>query len=69
MGLWCRSNPCKAKAMREIAARDQRDRSREASPLRPAADAILIDTTSMGLDEVLERATELVQSAQNTPGL
>ena len=50
---------------REIAARDQRDRSREASPLRPADDAILIDTTTMTLDEVLARAAELVQAARS----
>ena len=50
---------------REIAARDQRDRSRETSPLRPAADAIRIDTTAMTLDEVLARATELVQAARH----
>lgn len=48
---------------REIAARDERDRTREASPLRPAADAVRIDTTAMTLDQVLARAAELVQSA------
>ena len=48
---------------REIAARDERDRSRESSPLRPADDAVCIDTTTMTLDEVLARAAELVQSA------
>ena len=51
---------------REIAARDERDRSREVSPLRPADDAIRIDTTAMTLDEVLARASMLVQSAANT---
>lgn len=50
---------------REIAARDERDRSREASPLRPANDAIRIDTTCMTLDQVLQRAAELVQSAMD----
>ena len=53
---------------REIAARDDRDRSREASPLRPAHDAVRIDTTRMSLDEVLARAAEFVQSAVNRAG-
>lgn len=48
---------------RDIAKRDERDRNREVSPLRPAADAVRIDTTGMNLDQVLEEATALVQSA------
>ena len=36
----------------EIEQRDERDRSRSASPLRPADDAILIDTSSMGIEAV-----------------
>lgn len=36
----------------EIAKRDARDRDRKASPLRPAENAIIIDTTSKGIDEV-----------------
>lgn len=47
----------------QIAERDGRDRSRQASPLRPAEDAILLDTTSMSLDAVLERAVRLVRTA------
>lgn len=53
----------RAAVTREIAARDDRDRTREASPLRPAEDAVRIDTTAMTLDQVLACATELVQSA------
>ena len=43
----------------EIAERDRRDRNREASPLHPAADAILIDTTAMPLQAVLDHAPRL----------
>jgi cytidylate kinase len=39
--------------------RDSRDRSREHSALEPAADAVEIDTTEMGLDEVVDRVVEL----------
>lgn len=37
----------------EIEQRDERDRSRSASPLRPAEDAVSIDTSSKSIDEVL----------------
>jgi cytidylate kinase len=40
---------------RELEARDGRDQSREIAPLVPAADAIVIDTTTLTLDEVVER--------------
>ena len=50
---------------REIADRDDRDRQRAASPLKPAEDAYVIDTTSMSLEAVLARAADLVQRAQN----
>jgi len=39
----------------EIAERDQRDTNRAISPLVPSADAVLLDTTGMSVDEVVER--------------
>ena len=45
-----------------IEDRDERDRSREAAPLRAAPDAIMIDTTSLTREALLERLLELVQS-------
>jgi cytidylate kinase len=39
---------------REIAARDDMDRSRPVSPLRQAEDAIVVDTTHLGIDEVVD---------------
>lgn len=42
----------------EIEERDARDRSRAASPLVPAPDAIEIDSTAMGIDEVVERVLQ-----------
>jgi len=41
--------------------RDERDRNRANSPLHPAADAIVIDSTSMSLEEVLARIEEIVR--------
>jgi cytidylate kinase len=37
-----------------IRERDERDRSRAASPLKPATDAIVIDSTSLSIDAVFE---------------
>lgn len=37
----------------EIAERDERDRNRSVSPLRPADDAVVIDTSALGIEEVL----------------
>lgn len=39
----------------EIRERDERDRSRSASPLVPAPDALVIDSTTMTIDEVVEK--------------
>ena len=39
----------------EIRERDERDRSRSASPLVPAPDALVIDSTAMTIDEVVEK--------------
>ncbi len=44
----------------ELRERDQRDRERTQSPLRPAEDAIVIDSTSLTLDEVIERVASLI---------
>ncbi len=40
--------------LEDIRARDERDMNRAVAPLRPAADAIEIDSTSMGIEEVVE---------------
>lgn len=46
--------------LREIKERDARDRTRVQSPLRPASDAVVIDSTSLTLEEVVARAEALV---------
>jgi cytidylate kinase len=48
--------------IRELKERDYRDRHRAESPLQPAADAVILDSTAMTLDEVLARAEEIVRS-------
>jgi cytidylate kinase len=43
----------------EIAERDRRDASRAISPLRPADDAVIVDSTAMTIDAVVARVLEL----------
>ena len=45
---------------REIKARDSRDQSRSIAPLRPAEDAVIIDSTDMNIDEVFEKVLSLI---------
>lgn len=45
---------------REIAERDQRDRNRAHAPLRPAEDAIYVDTTGKSIDEVVQLLYDIV---------
>jgi len=44
-----------------IEARDKSDESRAVGPLKPAADAILIDTTSLAIDDVIERMLRSIE--------
>lgn len=44
---------------KDIAERDNRDMTREISPLKPAPDAVLIDSTSMTLEEVIRNILDL----------
>ncbi len=44
----------------EVVARDERDCSRKNAPLKPADDALIIDTTELSIDEVLAQVSELV---------
>lgn len=48
-------------------ARDKRDAEREASPLKPAADAVVIDTTGLSLEEVVSRVVELARRIEGLP--
>jgi cytidylate kinase len=44
-----------ASLLDEIRARDERDTQRAVAPLKPAADAILLDSTELSIEQVLER--------------
>lgn len=46
----------------EIRERDVRDRSRSVSPLKPADDAVTIDTTELSVESVLARVGQLIEA-------
>jgi cytidylate kinase len=46
--------------LREIRERDQRDRNRAQSPLRPAPDAVVIDSTDLTLEQVVDKVHEII---------
>jgi cytidylate kinase len=50
-----------AEVKNEMEARDQSDRTRAISPLQIAPDAHVLDTTSMSVEEVVEKAMGIVR--------
>ena len=50
----------------DIEARDKRDTERATSPLRPADDALLLDSTEMSIDQVFEVAMARVQAVRGS---
>lgn len=62
------SNPeAAARIAKELRERDARDRNRAESPLRPAEDAIVIDSTNMVLNEVLKFIEDEVEAHLKLP--
>ncbi len=53
------------RVMAELAARDQRDRTRSASPLVAAPDAVHIDTTHKSIDDVVAEVEEIVRKVDS----
>lgn len=43
----------------EISARDKRDRERSVAPMKPASDAVVVDTTTLGIDAVFEQVMRI----------
>ena len=50
--------------LQDLRRRDQIDRERDASPLRPADDAVKIDTDGLTQEQVLERVLRLIERAK-----
>jgi len=55
------SNEGRAQVLAELAVRDERDRTRSASPLVAAPDAVHVDTTHKSIDEVVAEVEQIVK--------
>lgn len=53
---------------REIAERDARDASRDVAPMRPASNAVVLDSDSLSVDEVVARILALHREAEEQHG-
>jgi cytidylate kinase len=49
----------------QVKQRDYEDENRDISPLKPAADAIEVDTTHLKIDEVVEKIMQLIPSTES----
>ena len=56
-----------ATVLAEQTIRDERDTTREHSPLEPAPGAHVLDTTGLSIDEVVERIADLARAARPAP--
>jgi cytidylate kinase len=54
-----------AQVVEELTIRDARDSQRAVAPMQPAEDAIVVDTTSKSIDDVLEYILELINHRLN----
>jgi cytidylate kinase len=52
----------------DIRARDARDQGRDAAPLLPAPDAVLLDTTDMSIETASDAARRIVEAARGADG-
>ncbi len=57
-----------AQIEKDIIARDEQDMNREIAPLKQAADAILIDSSDLSIDEVTARIMEIAEKARGKEG-
>lgn len=65
--LLARGEDCDLEQIRaDIEERDHRDMNREVSPLRQAEDAVLVDTSDMTADEVVERIAAICGQCQKS---
>lgn len=52
-----------SRLFREIEARDRRDSQRQVAPLKPAEDAVIIDSTDLSVEAVVQRVYELIEES------
>ena len=55
--------------IRDLRARDERDRNRADSPLKPAQDSVILDSTNLTLDQAVSEAVSIVAGKLRSAGL
>ncbi|MGD1064004.1 MAG: (d)CMP kinase, partial [Terracidiphilus sp.] len=55
--------------IRDLRARDERDRNRADSPLKPAQDSVILDSTNLTLDQAVSQAVSIVAGKLRSAGL
>ncbi len=58
---WLEVGGEEAQVLAEVRERDRRDAERATAPLRPAADAVLLDTTELSIDAAVHKAIEAIE--------
>lgn len=53
-----------AAVLADIRARDERDMNRAVAPLKPAADAVLLDTTTLDISSAVRAAIDIVETVR-----
>lgn len=51
----------------DVKGRDERDAARDVAPMRPAADAVLLDTSELSIDDALARVLTIIRNKQIKP--
>lgn len=49
------------KVLADVKSRDERDANRKDAPMKPADDAVIIDTSDMSIDEVYNKSVEIIE--------
>jgi len=62
------ATPPPEEIVRDLRMRDERDRNRADSPLKPAPDSVFLDSTSLTLDQVVSEAVKIVTDKLRTDG-
>jgi len=57
-----------AEVLADVKARDDRDMNRAEAPLKPADDAVLIDTSDLSIEQALARALAVIESRMEPAG-
>lgn len=58
---WLEVGGDEAEVLAEVIARDDRDQNRADAPLKPAADAVVIDTSTLSIEAAIDRAIACVR--------